>query len=336
MKIEAIWAELEQEADVGASAAWLTRFALPTPSANLLIALETAPRRRTLLLPVSESAIPHKYEWPTCRGLEIFGISLGGKHHLGVRLMDRACTDVFTVLAEDVAPRVTAAPDPKAAASALLGRLRRWQKFLSAGANGLTADQQKGLFGELYACRGLLIPALDGFRAVSGWRAPHATHQDFQFGAAAVEVKTTSAKQPTSVRITNERQLDTVGVGALFLYVLVLDEREAGEGITPSGENLPGLVQSVRSLLKDDALEIFDDRLLDWSYFEADVSRYEGRRFAMRQQHVFLISDEFPRLTERMLPGGIGDVSYALSLDACEPFRVTLEQMIGTLKALVT
>jgi hypothetical protein len=34
-----------------------------------------------------------------------------------------------------------------------------------------------------------------------------------------VEVKTTAAKQPQSVRITSERQLDDTGVGALFLHV---------------------------------------------------------------------------------------------------------------------
>lgn len=66
------------------------------------------------------------------------------------------------------------------------------------------------------------------------WKAALAAHQDFQFSTGALEVKTTAAKQPQSVRITSERQLDDTGVGALFLHVVVVDEREvAAAGSTP-------------------------------------------------------------------------------------------------------
>ncbi len=43
------------------------------------------------------------------------------------------------------------------------------------------------------------------------WRGPEPAHQDFQFTSGAVEVKATAAKQPQSVRITSERQLDDNG-----------------------------------------------------------------------------------------------------------------------------
>lgn len=50
MRIEELWQELEKEAQVGTANSWLTRFALPQPSHALLVALETASSRRTLLL----------------------------------------------------------------------------------------------------------------------------------------------------------------------------------------------------------------------------------------------------------------------------------------------
>ena len=155
---------------------------------------------------------------------------LGSQPHLGVRLRDPACADVFTALAEDVAPRVAAAGGAKQAAAELLGRLRRWQQFLTASHDELSVEAQRGLWGELHVLRTHLLPALGAAATVEGWKASAAAHQDFQFAGGAVEVKTTAAKQPQSVRITSERQLDDTGVGALFLHVVVVDEREVPAG----------------------------------------------------------------------------------------------------------
>jgi len=335
MQIETLWQELEAEAAAGSPAAWLTRFALPQPSQPLLVALETAVGRRALLLPLPKAVIPPRRHWPDCRGLEVFSVALSGQPHWGVRLRDAACADVFAALAEDVAPRVAAAANARTTAAALLARLRRWQKFLAVGRAGLTVEQQRGLYGELHTLRAHLLPALGAVAAVSGWRAPTAAHQDFQFPSGAVEVKTTTAKQPQAVRITSERQLDGTGIPALFLHVVVLDEREVEPGAAASGECLPGLVADLRSRLAGEgqALEFFDDRLLEAGYLDADAPRYEARRFTLRREMTFRITRGFPRLTERDLPEGLGDVSYALSLPACGPFAVTPEAMLATLTA---
>ncbi|MGD9596828.1 MAG: PD-(D/E)XK motif protein [Steroidobacteraceae bacterium] len=335
MRIESLWRELELEARSGGAAAWLTRYALPEPSTPLLVGLETANSRRALLLPIPASAMPPRRDWPHCGGLEVFANSFGGTTHLGVRLIDAPCADVFTALAEDVAPRVAAASDPREAAKAMLARLRRWQRFLAAGSGGLSLERQRGLFGELHALREHILPSLGASRAVAGWRSPLRTHQDFQFSAAAIEVKTTVAKQPISVRITSERQLDAVGSRALFLYVLMLDERETDAGPGTRGETLPELVRHLRQGFSQDVLESFDDRLLEFGYLEVDAPRYEARRFTKRQERAFLVSEDFPRITEAVLPVGIGDISYALSLAACEPFAVSVEQMLATIRSLI-
>jgi len=335
MRIETLWQELELEAKSGEAAAWLTRYALPEPSMPLLVALESTNNARALLLPVPNSAIPSKRDWPYCNGLEILAISVGGAMHLGVRLIDAACSDVFTALAEDVAPRVAAASDPSAAASALLARLRRWQKFLAAGTGGLSLERQRGLFGELHALRNVLLPSLSAAPAIAAWRSPLASHQDFQFSTVAMEVKTTIAKQPLSVRVTSERQLDATGTRTLFLFVLMLDERETEAGPDAPGESLPDVVRKLRRELSPDIVEQFEDRLLEYGYLEADGPRYETRRFTKRQERAFLVSDGFPRLTEGVLPVGIGDVSYALSLAACEQFAISVEEMLVTMQRVI-
>jgi len=334
MRIEELWREMEVEAETGDAPAWLTRFALPQPSQPLLIAMETSANRRALLLPLPRIAIPSRREWPRCRGLEVFSVVIAGHPHLGVRLLDSSCADVFTALAEDVASRVAAAADPRAMAASLLGRLRRWQKFLAAGAAGLSLEQQRGLYGELHMLREHLLPGLGAEAAVAGWLAPQRTHQDFQLASGAVEVKTTTAKQPQSVRIASERQLDSAGIPALFLHVVVLDEREVESVLPVVGEGLPDVVRDLRQQLRTTAAaaETFEDRLLDAGYLEADAPRYEHRRFALRGEHTYRVRSSFPRLVETNLPTGIGDVSYALSLAACEPFATSIEDMVARLR----
>ncbi len=272
-------------------------------------------------------------EWPECRGLELISVALGSQPHLGVRLRDAACADVFTALAEDVAPRVAAAPGAKQAAAELLGRLRRWQQFLTAARDLLSIEAQRGLWGELHVLRTHLRPALGAAATVAGWKASAAAHQDFQFSGGAVEVKTTAAKQPQSVRITSERQLDGTGVGALFLHVVVVDEREVPAGDTPPGQSLSALIADVRTELSTDliALAAFNDRLLDRGWLDAHASRYEGRRWTVRGERIYRVRRGFPRLVEVDLPAGVGDVNFAVSLAACEPFAAAVPVMLAAL-----
>jgi hypothetical protein len=82
-----------------------------------------------------------------------------------------------------------------------------------------------------------------GGSAVAGWKGPQGAHQDFQYPGAWIEVKTTLAKQPQTVRITSERQLDDTNGPALFLHVLVLETHEGGTA------TLPALVGQVRTAL---------------------------------------------------------------------------------------
>lgn len=334
MRIEAIWQELETELITGAGGAWLSRFALPNPRNKLLVAIDSSSRARALLLPLSAAAIPNRRDWPECRGLELFVVVIDGTSHLGVRLVDNEYSDVFAALAEDIAPRVVSAGDEKVAVRMMLDRLRRWQRFLSARAEGFSISRQRGLFGELYLLRHVLVPNLGAESSVTAWRAPFASHQDFQFARAAVEVKTTTAKQPQDVRITSERQLDDTGTLALFLFVAVLDEREVEPDKPAPGETLPASIAALREALgsANSVRDTFDDRLLDAGYLDADAPRFEARRYAPRSSYCFQVVDGFPRLLEANLPIGVGDVSYALSLAACAPFSVPISTIFSAIE----
>lgn len=247
--------------------------------------------------------------------------------HFGVILKEPRFADVFTALAEDLAGRVGDASDPAEQAGVFLGQLARWQKFLSASQEGLGDEEQRGLWGELHFLRTHLLPGM-GADAVAGWKGGEKAHQDFQFEAGAAEVKTTLAKRPQVVRITSERQLDSAGWRALFLHVVALEPRDGG------GETLPALVASFRVALAGEAaaLETFEDGLLAYGYLDAHAGRYAERGYLVRSETTFRVRRGFPRLVEKDLPPGIGDVSYGLSIAALEAFAVETGVVVARLR----
>ena len=335
MRIDELWQALESGAGmkpkrgVRTAGGWLLRLARPDAGHPLFLAVERMTGRRALLLRATRAAIPARREWPACRGLEVFTLLVDDTAHLGVVLKEPRYADVFTALAEDLARRVADAATPAAQVRALLGGLARWQKFLAAGAEGLSEEAQRGLWGELHFLRDGLLPGFGEDVSVTAWQGHRAAHQDFLLPAGAVEVKTTSGKAPHVVRIASERQLDGRGLPALYLRHLALAVREG------AGETLPAVVASLRArlLAAPRAAEEFEDGLLAAGYRDADALRYEARGYALRETNDFAVRGRFPRLTESDLPAGIGEVRYALSLDACRAFLLAPGALLAVLAA---
>lgn len=177
-----------------------------------------------------------------------------------------------------------------------------------------------------------------GATAVNGWRGGQRAHQDFQFARGAVEVKTTLAKQPQTVRVTSERQLDASRWTALFLHVLALDVRDAESGgaPAPSVVTLSDMVASLRAALLNDSMakEQFEDELLAYGYLDIHAPHYASRGYAVRSSKFFRVAAKFPCVVEADLRAGVGDVNYALSVSACEPFKVKAEAVVAALTEL--
>ena len=102
---------------------------------------------------------------------------------------------------------------------------------------------------------------------------------------------------------------------------------------TRLGTSLSALIADLRAELSTDpvALAAFNDRLLDRGWLDAHASRYESRRWTVRGEHTYQVRRGFPRLVEVDLPTGVGDVNFAVSLAACEPFAAPVSGMLGAL-----
>lgn len=332
MKIERLWEELETEPM--APTGWLARLANPQPTRySFHVAFEQKSRARALLFPAEGVPLPHRTQWPECAGLDLQMVIVKGQRHLALKLRDPTTADVFSVVAEDLAARLVNVTDAGGALSTVFNQLGRWQLFLTASRDGLGAERQRGLYGELLLIATALAPRIGMVAATDAWKGSSGAHQDFQVPRGAIEVKASAAKQPTTVRITSERQLDETGVGALFLHVYVLDERDVAGATSTPGESLAMLVARIRGEVSRDVIAAarFEDKLLLAGWLDQHASRYENRRWTIRSHSTFRVSTDFPRVVERGLPVGIGDVSYELDLAACEPFRVTIDAMLDVL-----
>ncbi|GAB2727392.1 PD-(D/E)XK motif protein [Nocardia thraciensis] len=236
-----------------------------------------------------------------------------------------AYTDIFTALVADVLVRlsqVTAEP-----AGVVVNRLGEWQRMLAdVSPDGLSREQQRGLFGELHTLSDLFLPTF-GPEAVYAWTGPDQQLQDFQFELGSVEVKTGAGHDANRVRISSERQLDDANPEALFLVTLALDARQGGRGVS-----LPELVRQVRNqaVSLGVAAEL-EQRLVRAGYLDTQGRLYEDRRYALRRRTVHRVTDGFPRITEQTKPLGVSEVVYTVDLLAAAQFLVGHEDMINAL-----
>lgn len=322
MSTSDLWNSMEKEGPDARSLGngWVLHRALPTVECHVFVAIEGGSGRRAILLQLASETDVGRSRRPRIRGLELVVVSIEGMAYFGVILKEPRYVDVFAALCEDLIRRVAELGDPPSRLTAFVGQLIRWQKFLAASMDGLGEEAQRGLWGELYFLRQYLCPLL-GPASVLGWKGAEKAHQDFQFPQAGIEIKTTLAKRPQVVRITSERQLDTATCPVLFLHVLSLEAREG------AGESLPALVMSLRKLLAADSamLECLEDGLLKAGYLEIHVPQYFSRGYVIRAQDTFAVRKQFPRIEEKDIPTGIGDVSYGLSVAACARFETGVD-----------
>ncbi len=321
-----IWSELE--ADTSYTSGYVRLRIEPDACCDLFLAVRKPENSRSLLLEVNAQAFPPDTEYPQSDGFQVILSTIkpgpNGQIRIILQLSNERYSDVFSVLAGDIVTHVTAQHDQKAAIAEFISRLVRWQAFFRKHPEGLGEEAQKGLYGELWFLRTIVIPSIGEGEAVRAWVGPTKTNQDFQFDKCAIEVKTTSGiNQPIS--ITNIRQLDDAGIDSLILLHILLDVRLGGV------QSLNELVEEIRTFLhatNTSAAVLFDERLVDVGYLDIHQSKYMDPKYAIRDYEFFLVISGFPRILERDLMQGIGDVHYSIAAASCMPFKVSEKEAV--------
>ena len=328
-QLEQLWTGL---ADAGAGAAGpgrQRRRVLGGSSHDCFVAVSFPDRHRLLSVVIDGKPPGTPISRPLTSGIQLtYGTEpVSGRPTMDIVLREDSHSDIFTALVADLLSALALPKRPGTSAALLLARLEDWRRLLAAvSTQGLSPEQQRGLFGELSVLRDVLLPEA-GSAAVLAWTGPHRQLQDFQFPGCAIEVKTTSGNSAAIVRIASERQLDRRAADRLFLVTLALDARREGSGLT-----LPDLVEDLRERVRPlGTAADFEQRLTMSGYLETQAHLYADRRYTPRQRLVHAVGEKFPKITEEDLPDGLSDVSYKLDLHAASAFRASEPEMIRSL-----
>jgi len=334
--IDKLWGAMEAGAVGLTKPGYVLRRVSPTCKADLFVALKYPEGYRALVLRAPADTLPDHKDLPETRGLVVFSERLRddeeGYGSIIVQLREAAFGDTFLAFVAMLASRVCARDTPARAVAELVSQLVRWQRFLESHTEGLGDETQRGLYGELHVLRSILH-ATGAPSLVAAWTGPSGAPQDFRFeGGVAIEVKTSMSAEPQSIRINGERQLDDSGLAGLYLVALSIDRLPGG------GEELPDLVRSVRDLLINHPLQLdaFESLLLDAGYLSIHEQHYRAEGFTVRNERTFRVEGGFPRLTEADMPGGVGQVTYRVSLAACAGFAVPFADAVAGIKAVTT
>jgi hypothetical protein len=270
------------------------------------------------------------HELPRTRGLEMeFARLDNDRRELRVILTDASMREVFNPLASDIAAIADSQSDEADAVLAAVDRFNHWRQMLERLAeSGLSPQARRGLVGELSFLRDYLLDAMPATAAVRSWTGPTHAHQDFQFVRTAVEVKTSSGKEPQTIVISSERELDDTGVDWLVLAHFSLDERRGG-----NGENLNAIVDCLRDTLNDaTARDNLNDLLIRVGFFEQQRGLYEEPRYTIRKRRFWRVTGNFPRITESDLRPGVGDCQYHISTTGLDTYLLTSEDVVAAVK----
>ena len=89
------------------------------------------------------------------------------------------------------------------------------------------------------------------------------------------------------------------------------------------------MVKSISEIIGSDAAStsLFEDKLFEAAYLTGHESSYAGTGYAKRNVDVFKIAEGFPRIIERDVPDGVGDISYSILVAECKHFEAKMRDL---------
>lgn len=223
--------------------------------------------------------------------------------------------DLFESLCRTLAAALERATDSASSLAVALAHIRRWKTFLSGRGQHLSPEEVRGLFAELVFLLELIDRQASATTAVEAWLGPEKSHQDFIFGNTAVEIKSLSGTERSTVRISSEDQLESLN-DALFLRIYRLSSLPDAS----AARSLNEIVTAVQARLSEaEAVEAFDRKLVAHGY--APLPDYDGPRFVVSDSRSYRVSGEFPRLMRSQLPIGVERVAYDVRLEAIASYQ---------------
>jgi hypothetical protein len=250
---------------------------------------------------------------PSLKGINVTVGSLGKHDQLLLTLQDKEESDIFHTLCIDLIHSIETIKDELIAIKTILKRLEAWQHFLKSNRKIIDKRQLKGLIGELIFLKNYLLENYKVEEALSFWKAPLQSVQDFEMNSTAVEVKTKSSVN--SITISSQEQL-YCELDHLLLYVVTLGESTK---LTNESFNIYDIISQVHSKIRLENplfLDTFDNLLLLYGFI--GLEEYSEHYFLYIADEFYRVIEGFPRIGS--LPNGVDKLTYRINLDTCKDF----------------
>jgi hypothetical protein len=328
-RIKEIWSQLEVNSSVIAGLFKL-RYS-DTSKCDVFLGVKFPEKLRIFILKMPFNIgkeFNFKYEFRGLKFEKIYDPEDSKYLLLNLVLVDKQFKDIFDTLVADVLNAVIDESIAKVILKNYSNRLIKWQSlFEKFKKQGLTPEEQRGLYGELFFMRKFLQANYDFSNIIFSWIGSEKQIRDYQYGSWSVEVKTTHGNNHQKVQINSERQLDTTNLENLFLNHLSLEVRQQ------SGETLNQIVDSVIEILSSDfnALSLFRSKLLESGFFEHHRQLYADIGYFIRQEIFYKVENDFPRIEEKDIRKGVGDVKYSIVVSQCTHFIKSEQEIFQTL-----
>ena len=272
-------------------------------------------------------AAPGASELPQGRGFSMARVgdapSGGFDLWLGVVRKPAASLEMFTLMAADLLAAVNtgARSDELRAYHQLLSRVRSWQQFMERPRDRRLSDEEEvGLVGELSLLRRLLDTGTPVAAVMDYWKGPANGLRDFVTEALDIEVKATVSVNGFPARISSLEQLDDVSGRRVCLAAFRFSVQD-------TGQTLPEMIDAVRNEIGDQGRSAFERSLLLAGYEDAYAAEYR-RGFVPVDQRVFVMAEDFPRLSRSGTPLAVRSAEYELDLDLVTAAAIELDDIL--------
>lgn len=261
------------------------------------------------------------------KGVEIYLVNLEHtKKSILIYLLDSELNEIFTMFIEDLLNNLEGVKEDEKAFQIIQNQFGKWGKIF-ARINGelLSKERQRGLYGELTFLQSLLNSSSDHTKSIIAWTGPEGSNQDFSNHISATEIKTSKATKP-SVNIASELQLDWTVLENLFLVIVHIDE------ISNGTNTLKKLIEEIKALIlnQSELLQLFEEKLDRVGIPYGEEEHYDDTGFVIRSQKAYQVKEGFPALTAEIINNvAIHNIQYQIDITACDPFEITLENVIN-------
>ncbi len=320
MKINEIWNEMEKD---NSTTGLLLRRCSPSVLPDVFIGLRRSEKLRCIALKIKNTTTINLTRYSNLKDIrpELMPDERdNSKVYLLILLKNSQHEDVFATLCEDLINGIAEIQGEEKVVKELLNRLEIWKSlFDKATSEGLTPEEQRGLYGELYFLNKWIANIGDCSKCIQSWVGAEKAIRDFQFSDWALEVKTTHGNNHQKIQINSERQLDTANLSTLLLLHLSLEAQQQ------NGETLNQLVNEIIEALSTDIISQtqFRSKLLHAGYFNHHRLLYDNTGYHIRQVNYYLVSKDFPRIEEKDIRKGVGDGTYSIILSEYKGYIIT-------------